>query len=398
MNDHPVRLVVALLVVLAAGLAATWFLGSTEVGYRWHADVTDVATHRAWVEAAPEELARYGPSFRRNPAIYYVYRHVAGADPLGYRLLNAALLVVAVVFAVRLFDRSVPARRIAAGLAVAANPFLLLVSSGPNWEIPLTVLVLGAALLPIGLRTLPLHAAIVVGAALFKDGAGPMLAGWIVVAAAQRRWGRRMLPAAVVALVAIGSLWGPIALLLPPAKRVSDQPRNQLATSPGHPMLVASERGLFDPVVGAAMVGVRWTANVYAAPMRAPIVDGDGSPCVVGWSLLVVGLATATAATALIVAVVRREPPASEPLWALVVLWSVAVAAGVLFVQTRYLLPVVPIALGLAAGRPVRLGWCAVGVALTSVAATALLALVGLPRPLGVERPQPIAAQSEGAP
>jgi hypothetical protein len=167
MNDRPVRLIVALLVVLAAGLATTWFVGSTELGHRWHADVTDVATHRAWVEAAPEELGSYGPSFGRNPAIFYFYRLVANADPLGYRLVNAALLAVAVVLAVRLFEPSATARRVAAGLAVAANPFLLLVSTWPNWEIPLTVLVLGAALLPIGLRTLPLHAEIVVVAALF---------------------------------------------------------------------------------------------------------------------------------------------------------------------------------------------------------------------------------------
>lgn len=361
-NGGERRLLVSLASALALGLALVWTLRALDPAGLCGLTVTDVATHRAWVETPWSELGPYRPSFLRASGVFLIYRFVAGADVVGYHLVNAVLLVAGTWCAMAVFRDGTRLQRGLAGAAVACNPFLWLVSSGPNWEIPLVAAVSLAASTPLRRSTLPLHAAIVVAAGLLKDGAGPILLAWTALRAATPRWGWLPFLVASLAIMTLGASWGVLQLVWEGTTRITGSLDALLRDSPGSAMAEWSERGVKEPFIGLVMWGARWAANAMSAPIRSPLFSESGVPFATGFGLALNGaftaLATVGASLALASDVRRRRFPSPETM--LVLFWATCIAAGVLFVQPRYLLPIVPIGCGLAAATRPRLLWSAV--------------------------------------
>ncbi|MBL9150037.1 MAG: hypothetical protein JNM94_15225 [Phycisphaerae bacterium] len=393
------RLFVALLAALACGLALVWTLRAVDPASVSGLTVTDVATHRAWVETPWSDLGPYRPSFMRASGVFLIYRFVAGADAVGYHIVNAVLLVAGTWCAMAVFRDGTRLQRGLAGASVACNPFLWLVSSGPNWEIPLVAAVSLAVATPLRRSTLPLHLALIVAAGLLKDGAGPILLAWTALRAATPRFGWLPFLVATLAIVTLAASWGVLELVWSGTSRITGSLVALLRDSPGSAMAEWSERGVKEPFIGLVMWGARWAANAISAPIRSPLVAADGAPFATGIGLAMNGvftaLATIGASLALVADIRQRRLPGPETV--LVLFWATCIAAGVLFVQPRYLIPIVPIGCGLAAATRPRLLWSAVLVVAGCAALWVACRGLGMPHPRAMVATAPVHSAREVA-
>jgi hypothetical protein len=262
-------------------------------------------------------------------------------------LVLSSLLLVRVIFVGR---SSVPAL---ASLGIILNPYLYLANSGPNKEIPLIALTLLFVLVLMRRpRNYLLYALAIASVAyLFRDGYGALLALFAFCFVLTQ--GRASLITAGLFIIcfAASASYGFLVELVPfVARNYSFVALNPNTVAVG---VAASVLG-FDAntfIGGSALFGMRLLYNLLSLALLPSITNIYGDLFAIGLAYWVVGELILTTFLACLFVTVRGSPDRDIALmasFALVVLFTISVS---IFVQPRYLIPVLPLTVGVLASQ-----------------------------------------------
>ena len=296
-------------------------------------------------------------------------------SPMLCFVINALLMAAAVQLARDVFVEQLELPSWLS-FSVLINPYLLFAMAGPNKEIPLLFLTM-LFLRLLGTLTLSrvmLAVGVGVITILFRDGYGAFLSLWAVVLFVTRS------PAFTTALTFAGCLAAAtlqqlLIRFVPTFARnvsVADTiSSTQLATGN-----VAASLGFSasNPIGAGALFLVRLVYNWLSAAINPILFTVQGTPYFLGWVYWLNGLVFVLAIPAAILSLLPgSKAPQTAKFMAAMVVSTWCLISVSLFVQPRYLMPVMPLAFGLflQVSKPVR------QMTLSSVTALVALVLLG---------------------
>lgn len=240
-------------------------------------------------------------------------------------------------------------------LGLVGNPYLILVMPGPNKEIPLVLLTL--LLCDALLRAKPqwlIAAAISTIVCFFRDGYGLILLLLTILSRALAGH-QRAIPLVAFAIGGIAAVaWSPLASLVPAMARNLDI---YLALSKDHETVGSIARGLaldpLHPIGGLLLYGLRLAYNLVSLAFFPVLETADKRIFVAGLSYWIYGVMCLTAWIGCgIVTLSLSERPSLHRLAASISLSVWFFISLSLFVQPRYLMPMLPIAFTAMAALP----------------------------------------------
>jgi hypothetical protein len=238
-------------------------------------------------------------------------------------------------------------------LGLLANPYLVLTMPGPNKEIPLVFLtLLFADAMLRSERRWWLACAIWVPMYLLRDGYGLFMIGFIGITWLFGRH-ERLLPVVVLALMlSAAALWSSLGSVIPAMERNLSIYNAEFDS----PEAVASALSLapFGPLGGVVLYAVRLAYNVVAQAFFPVFLTDRGDIYWIGVAYWVYGLMALMASIGCAWRWLTNEGDPNQRLAADLALSSWFMISLSLFIQPRYFMPMLPIALGVMAALPVR--------------------------------------------
>lgn len=263
-------------------------------------------------------------------------------------------------------------------LGLLANPYLILAMPGPNKEIPLlllTLLVTDALLKPD--RRWWLAVALCIPIYALRDGYGLIMLFWVGVTWLLVRH-ERLLPIFVLVMTtATAVLWLPLSLLIPAMAR-NMSIYNALFEHQEAIGSVAASLAIdpFSPLGGPILYVIRLVYNLVSMAFFPIFATNDGHFYWIGLAYWIYGLMVLMSLIGCAWEWMAGSGARSLKLAASLALCMWFMVSLSLFVQPRYLMPVLPIAFGVLATLPARSRLCsislAIGIALTVMSAYAL--------------------------
>jgi hypothetical protein len=268
-------------------------------------------------------------------------------------------------------------------LGLLANPYLILTMPGPNKEIPLAFLtLLFADALLRSERRWWLACAVCIPTYLLRDGYGLFMAALVGIT-----WvlGRRasLLPMVVLALMmSAAALWSDLASLVPAmARNLSIYKAQFDAPEAAGSVATALALDPFGPLGGLVLYVIRLVYNVVAQAFFPVFLTDSGDIYWVGVAYWTHGLMALMAGIGCAWRWLTNEGDPHQRLAAALALSTWFMISLSLFIQPRYLMPMLPIAFGAMATLPVhaRFGSVTLAVALSLVVMSVLAMTDRLP-------------------
>ena len=275
------------------------------------------------------------------PGLTVLYGYVSNWLPFAGFLVNLLLLNWAIVLQRRLFGL-VGIDTPLVSLGIVINPYLYLVACGPNKEIPITVLTLWLLYVCIKRSRFWLLASMLICAITYyiRDGYSIILLMLALLHALAPRSRLRFIALSACILVAVVIAYSYIGELVPAVARNTASVDNQDV------LTLSQIQGFFGGELIAFVMRIVYNSVTLALFPQFRTLDG--SWFILGCAYWWYGVLLLSAIGMCLYATVTQKRPGAQLAYsALVILCGVSVS---LFVQPRYLMPIVPIGLGFLVG------------------------------------------------
>lgn len=262
-------------------------------------------------------------------------------------LINTALVTSSMSVFKKISAQSTTASKLMA-IGVLANPYLILAMPGPNKEIPLLFLTAHYASAILNRRKgWPIYAAILCGFIFWiRDGYGAFLMLCLLAVIALRHREQLFTPVICVLIAITASMYGPLQPIIPVLSRNSEVyefiSENQTATG-----LIASAFSLnpYSPIDGAILFGLRLLYNLVSLALFPVTHTIENHIYWIGLAYWIYGVAIlSTISTITFNTLNRKTKSGRQMLVSGLVIGTWFMTSLSLFVQPRYLMPVLPFA------------------------------------------------------
>lgn len=287
-------------------------------------------------------------------AIAVVYGWTWLIHPALCFLVNVLLMVVCAFLFRRILVRlNAPAWSV---IGLLANPYLMLAMPGPNKEIPLLLLTL---LLAENLfkynRKFWLAAAYCIPIYLLRDGYGLLMALLVIVTwlSAGRE---RLVPMVVLVMaVMIAALWLPLSSLVPVMARNTSIYNSVFEHQEAiGAMAKAMKFNPFDPLGGAVLYSIKIVYNLVSMAFFPVFLTKDNHLYGIGIAYWIYGLMIFVSVSGCVWQAFCGSGNRSLQLATSITLCVWFLVSLSLFIQPRYLMPVLPLAFSVFAALPAR--------------------------------------------
>ncbi len=313
-------------------------------------------------------------------SVVFVYLPFLLIHPSMIVVANTAMLALSIWAAAKVFGSFGWVPTMLACFAIALNPYMLVAVTGPNKEIPLSTLTLLLLSVQPSSRTSPLLLLIVALTIFIRQGYGLLLAVWVLGRLLFRgsNWiiPRRVLLLSPLAIVAFLS-WLKEAVPVVAENAIRTE---ILSQEVGSWTLATSLASIQHPWSAIAFFGFRVFANAFSLAVRPTIFGPNGEVALLGLAYWIYGLFLALGVAGLILALVRGQKYDADhyDLARFLLFLCLGISVG-LFIQPRYLLPVLAPLLGLFGTLPSRLRLAAsASIFILAPVAVVILAWLGL--------------------
>jgi hypothetical protein len=287
----------------------------------------------------PGVVALYMPAWMLHPALSV--------------FINLALIYYSITLMREIFIKTGISSRLAY-LGILCNPYLYLAVSGPNKEVPLTFLTLLIVRTVFFKRRWWMAKACLTSGCVFffRDGYGAILLMMILLYAPFRKSPRRFVIAGVFLLLVATALTGVLAEYVWFIGRNKEGAELLQADVSSGMMAYGASFGGQNPIMNGVMLGVRSIYNLLTAAVFPQFLTTANSLYALGFAFWIFGLFIVAGIGACVAAVCKSGKAGTEK-WrsgisAMVLFLWVALSVS-LYVQPRYLMPILPISIGILA-------------------------------------------------
>ncbi len=339
------------LVVLVAFLQGIWRPGGRLIGVY----IPDSVTYLHQLEFASHDLNILSLLKRSSTSGMLGYLPFVLIHPTTIVVANTAMLAVSIWAAARIFRASGRVSTMLACFAIALNPYMLIGVTGPNKEIPLSMLTLLLLAIQPTRRTAPFLIFLVGVTVYIRQGYGLLLAAWILgrLILRESKWAiYRKILLLSPPLIAASFVWLKEVV---PVIRENFEQTELLSITVGSRTLAASLASIQNPLSAIAFFVFRLFANASYLAVRPSVFGPNGEVAMLGLAYWIYGLLLALGAAGLLSLFFwrRRLGEHHYDLVRLLLFIWLGVSVG-LFIQPRYLMPVLSPSLGLLGILPVR--------------------------------------------